>query len=88
MKNVALKLPGYIYFCFHEWFFNVFSDFYGTDLYDAFIESNKKEDPAERMWSIRSVVSVLHACKCATTTGVKICIIWGQQGECFLGFSF
>ena len=27
------------------------------DLYDAFIESNKKEDASERMWSIRSVVS-------------------------------
>lgn len=38
-----------------EW---LFSDFYFTDLYDAFIESNKKEDAAERMWSIRSVVSV------------------------------
>ena len=42
-----------------EWLlFSVFSDIYVTDLYDAFIESNKKEDPAERMWSIRSVVSV------------------------------
>ena len=36
----------------------MFSVFYLTDLYDAFIESNKKEDVAERMWSIRSVVSV------------------------------
>lgn len=45
----------------HEGFFSagVFSDIYFTDLYDAFIESNKKEDPAERMWSIRSVVSVV-----------------------------
>ena len=38
-----------------EW---LFCDFYFSDLYDAFIESNKKEDAAERMWSIRSVVSV------------------------------
>lgn len=42
-----------------EWLrFSVFAHFYFTDLYDAFIESNKKEDAAERMWSIRSVVSV------------------------------
>lgn len=46
---------------FYEGFFlvGVFFDIYFIDLYDVFIELNKKEDLVERMWLIRFVVSVV-----------------------------
>lgn len=64
----------------------MFSELNFTDLYDAFIESNKKEDVAERMWSIRSVVSVFvwvqvsgaattENLYCMGTTRGRICLL-------------
>lgn len=29
-----------------------------TELYDSFIEANKKDDPVERMWALKSLVSL------------------------------
>lgn len=38
----------------------LFFFFFHTDLYDGFIEANKKEDATERMWAIRSMVSIVY----------------------------
>lgn len=40
---------------------NIFFILPCTDLYDGFIEANKKEDPVERMWAIRSMVSFVYS---------------------------